>query len=272
MATGTNGPWPALIAGHCGDVRTSRRKQRGVATDGRGRFQRRGPVTSLQLCLANRSERQLYRADRDADERYLGHRHRHAAHDSQLDAGNRRRSSSLSLFDTQNTAAITSTQVVSDGQWHHIAAVRSAATRQLRLYIDHVEAAAVVVDTATFVTPTNATPDPIDPMYLGVYNTLNANNKLAMVVDTLKFTAQGAGAAAVPLTSGVAVPSPPPPPEVPTNAPTSIVGLQLWLPAYDPTRFFSDHEQVPRCRWCRCDGMATRWIMQRSTNELRIRP
>lgn len=176
----------------------------------------------------------------------------------------------FSLFDTQNTAVITSTQAVSDGQWHHIAAVRDANTRQLRLYIDHVEAATAVVDTATFVTPANGTPDPIDPMYLGMYNTLNPNTKLAMVVDTLKFTRAALAPGAF-FVAGVPVPAPPPPPEYPPNAPTSIEGLQFWLPAYNPTRFFSDHgnysNPLPMVPF---DGMASRSMIEASTNELRV--
>ena len=49
----------------------------------------------------------------------------------------------------------------------------------------------------------------------------------------------------------------------PTNSPTSIPGLQLWLPAYDPTRLLR-RLGVPApgpCRWTRFDGMATRSMM-----------
>lgn len=176
----------------------------------------------------------------------------------------------FSLFDTQNTAVITSTQVVSDGQWHHIAAVRDASTRQLRLYIDHVEAATAVTDTATFVTPPEATPDPIDPVYLGTYNTLLPSSKLAMIVDTLRITRAALSPAAF-FASAAAAPAPPPPPEYPPNAPSSIAGLQFWLPPYDPTLFFSDQgtysNPLPLVPFT---GMATRSMIEKSANELHV--
>lgn len=176
----------------------------------------------------------------------------------------------FSLFDTQNTAEIISDAVVADGQWHHIAAVRDATNRTLRIYIDHVEAATAVVDTATYVRPSNAPADPIDPVYLGTYNNLQTASKLALTVDTLKFTRAALTPGAF-FDANDAVPAPPPPPTYLPNNPTTIDGLLFWLPAYDPTRFFSDQNgfanPLPLVPF---EGMATRSMQEASSNGITL--
>lgn len=144
----------------------------------------------------------------------------------------------FSLFDTVNTPTITSTNAINDGAWHHIVAVRDAVNRQLKLYIDGVAAADPVVDTAT--TPIGALEHvPVDAMYMGVYNTIASASKLDMTVDTLRFTR----AALTPdqfLPDVVVAPPAYPLKTYSAGAPTSLPGLQLWLPPYDPTRYFAD--------------------------------
>ena len=83
----------------------------------------------------------------------------------------------FSLYDTENTATITSPAAINDGQWHHIAAVRDAAGRLLHLYIDHVEVTPPVVDTATkqYAQYEHV---PIDPVYLGAFNTLTVSEQV----------------------------------------------------------------------------------------------
>jgi hypothetical protein len=176
----------------------------------------------------------------------------------------------FSLYDTENLATISSPAAINDGQWHHLAAVRDAAGRLLHLYVDHVEVTPAVVDTAT--KPYGQTEHVlVDPVYLGAFNTLTAASKLDVTVDTLRFTRAALapdkffGADLVSTT-----PPPPPPPYLPNN-PTSIPGLQLWLPAYDPTRYFSDFgsftNPLPLSPFA---GMATRSMIEASGNAFQV--
>jgi hypothetical protein len=175
----------------------------------------------------------------------------------------------FSLYDTENTPVITSLAAINDGQWHHIAAVRDAAGRLLKLYVDRVEAAPSVVDTATKA-PARLEHVWIDPMYFGVYNTLSSASKLDVTVDTLRFT-RAALAPESFFPTALVPPSPPPPPTYLPNNPTSLPGLQLWLPAYDPTRYFSDSgsfaNPLPLVPF---DGMSTRSIIEASPNGFRV--
>lgn len=136
----------------------------------------------------------------------------------------------MNLWDRQLRSIITTTNRINDGQWHHIAAVRNTATRQLSLYVDGVLAAAPVSDITGRLTG-------IGPVTLGAYN--DGTGQLAMDIDTLKMTR----AVVAPnkfLPSSYVAPPVYPAPQYPSDAPTSIAGLKFWLPAYDPTRFFSD--------------------------------
>ena len=175
----------------------------------------------------------------------------------------------FSLFDGVNTAVITSPAAINDGQWHHIAAVRDAAGRLLHLYIDHVEVTPAVLDTAK-----NQYGQfehvPIDPVYLGAYNNLSASSKLDVTVDTLRFTR----AALAPdkfFGADLVSPTPPPPKTYLPNNPTSIPGLQLWLPAYDPAYYFSDFgsfaNPLPLVPFV---GMSTRSMVEGSDNAFQL--
>jgi sialidase-1 len=175
----------------------------------------------------------------------------------------------FSLFDTVNTAVITSTAAINDGQWHHIAAVRDATGRLLSLYIDNVQAADPVVDTATKPIGTFEHV-PVDAVYLGNYNTLLPSSKLDVTVDTLRFTRAALAPSAF-LADDFVPPAPPPAPTYLPNAPTSLPGLQLWLPAYDPSRYFADFgsfaNPLPLVPY---DGMPTRSMNDASPNAFRV--
>ena len=173
------------------------------------------------------------------------------------------------LFDGESAATITSPAAINDGQWHHIAAVRDAAGRLLHLYIDHVEVTPPVVDTATKQYE-QFEHVPVDPVYMGAFNTLTSISKLDVTVDTLRFTR----AALAPdkfFGSELVSTTPPPPPTYLSNNPTSIPGLQLWLPAFDPTRYFSDFgsfaNPLPLVPFA---GMATRSTVESSGNAFQV--
>ena len=175
----------------------------------------------------------------------------------------------FSVFDGVNTAVITSPAAINDGQWHHIAAVRDAAGRLLHLYVDHVEVTPPVVDTAT--TPYGQFEHVLaDPMYLGAYNSLIASSKLDVTVDTLRFTR----AALAPdqfFGANLVSSAPPPPKTYLSNNPTTIPGLQLWLPAYDPAYYFSDFgsfaNPLPLTPFV---GMSTRSMVEASDNAFQL--
>lgn len=175
----------------------------------------------------------------------------------------------FSLFDTVNTPIITSVERIDDGQWHHIAAVRDAATRKLRIYIDHQEAATEVTDTAT-KSPTRLEHVDVDAMYLGTYNSFSEVSRLDFTVDKLQFTRK----ALLPedfFTIGEPTLAPPPPPIYLANAPTSLPGLQFWMPKFDPTRYFTDYDGYASLM---ADppfsGAATRSMIEASSNAYRV--
>ena len=174
----------------------------------------------------------------------------------------------LSLFDTKTTVAITSDITINDGQWHRVAVVRDASARQLRIYIDGIQRGSFVTDTATYQRQAGDPADPIEPVVLGGYNT--GNNQLALDVDSLRFTRAALVPAAF-LPANFVNPTPPPPPTVASNAPTSIPGLQFWLSAYDPSKFFGDYgtfaNPLPLTPF---NGMATRSMIDASPNALSV--
>lgn len=175
----------------------------------------------------------------------------------------------FSLFDTVNTPVITSVERIDDGQWHHIAAVRDAVTRKLRIYIDHEEAATEVTDTAT-KTATRLEHVDVDAVYLGTYNNYSPASRLDLTVDKLQFTRK----ALLPedfFTIGEPTPVPPPPPTYLPNNPTSLPGLQLWMPAFDPTRYFTDYgNYASLMSESPFSGSATRSMIEASSNAFRL--
>jgi hypothetical protein len=172
----------------------------------------------------------------------------------------------FSLFDGVNTPTITSTAAVNDGNWHRIVAVRDAGNHVLKLYIDGVSAASNVTDTTTQPrTPS----DPLDPVLLGAYNDTSAASQLAADVDMVRITRSALPPASF-LPANFVSPTPPPSTLVAGNAPTSIAGLQLWLPAYDPQRYFAAINYVDSLPLAPFDGMATRSLLDGSSNRLGV--
>ncbi|REK10225.1 MAG: hypothetical protein DWQ37_16585 [Planctomycetota bacterium] len=176
----------------------------------------------------------------------------------------------FSLFDLVNNPTITSDLPINDGAWHHVAAVRDVNAGLLRLYVDGVEAATAVADMSD--------PLPLDefevthdyePVVLGAYNT--GAEQLAFVVDAVRFT-HAALAPAEFLDEAQVVPKPPPPEPYPSNAPTTIPGLQLWLPPYRPDSYFGDFtglvDPLPLEPF---EGMATRSARDASSNAYEVR-
>lgn len=175
----------------------------------------------------------------------------------------------FSLFDTVNTPTIISDARIDDGQWHQIVAVRDAVNRKLRIYIDGTEAAAEVVDTATS-TPGRLEHVDVDAVYLGAYNSFTPESRLDFTIDSLRFTR----AALLPedfVDPSAPVPTPPPPKTYAENAPTSLPGLQLWMPPYDPNRYFDDYGSyaIPMSRPV-FPGAATRSMIEASPNAFRL--
>ena len=83
--------------------------------------------------------------------------------------------------------------------------------------------------------------------------------------------ARGAHARINSFPTALVPPAPPPPPTYLPNNPTSLPGLQLWLPAYDPTKYFSDFgsfaNPLPLVPF---DGMSTRSMIEASANAFRV--
>ena len=134
------------------------------------------------------------------------------------------------ISDSQISATVPGNAPINDGLWHRIAIVRDAATRMLTLYVDD-RPAVQLTDTTTQSLQSN------EEIWLGSYN--DDSSQLALDVDMLRVTR-----AALPTSSLITLdqPEPPrfPPPVFGPGAPDSLGGLQFWLPAYDPTRYFGN--------------------------------
>ncbi len=177
----------------------------------------------------------------------------------------------FSLFDTINTVSITTNSAINDGQWHHIAAVRDANNRLIRLYVDGVSVSGGTADTTVPRLPSGVSY--FDAVVLGSYNDLNgpgAGNQLAVTIDTVRFT----HAALAPqdfLPVDLVSPTPPPSEPFAFNAPTAVPGLEFWLPAYHPDFFFGDHAaQVDPLPLVPFEGMSTRSMRDASQNGYRV--
>ncbi len=175
----------------------------------------------------------------------------------------------FSIFDTVTTSLITSGQRIDDGQWHQIVATRDAVDGKLRLYIDGAQAADPVNDMA--VRPIGRLDHvPVDAMYLGTYNNFDAASRLDFTIDTLRFTRAVVDPQDY-LAVGQPTPRPPDPPTYLPNNPTTLPGLQLWLPAYDPTRYFSDYGYYASLLPDQIfPGAATRSMIEASPNAYRV--
>jgi hypothetical protein len=173
----------------------------------------------------------------------------------------------FSVSDLATTPTITTTAAINDGQWHRIEAVRDATSRLLKLFVDGVEAATPVADTAT---QARTAVEPIDPVTLGDYNTQGPSNPLAFDVDTVRVT-RAALAPASFLPANFVNPIPFPAPVYPTNAPPSLPGLQLWLPPYDSSKYFSGFtsfsDPLPLTPFV---GMASASMLDASSNDYQV--
>ena len=131
---------------------------------------------------------------------------------------------------TANSSQIISTNTINDGVWHRFVVVRDAVNHQLLMYIDGVPAATAVADTTLDLTA-------VSPFTLGSY--ANGTAQLSLDVDTLHVTRTVVDPSQF-LSATFTAPARFPTTVYPAGAPNSIAGLQLWLPAYDPTTYFAD--------------------------------
>lgn len=173
------------------------------------------------------------------------------------------------ITDMVDSPTINSDARVDDNQWHHISVVRDATARTISLFVDG-EAAATPISDTTSVARTSA--DPADAVILGAASDLSQASQLAMVVDTLRIT-RAVLATDDFLPVDFIPPTPPPAPQYAENSPTSIPGLQLWLPPYDPTRFYADFNQyADPLPWTPFDGVGTRAARELSPNQFKVSP
>lgn len=136
----------------------------------------------------------------------------------------------VTLDDLNSPTTVTSNVTINDGNWHRIVVVRNASTKVLTLIIDGVHVA-TGTDT-TIAMRANA-----DAIMLGAYN--NATEQLAFDIDVLRVTRSALSTAEfIP----VDLPEPPrwPAPTFAADAPNSLSGLELWLPAYQPQLNYAD--------------------------------
>jgi sialidase-1 len=91
----------------------------------------------------------------------------------------------FSVFDGSQTSAITSNAVLSDGAWHQLVAIHDPISKKLKLYVDGYAAATSVMDSSTNARTAS---DPLDPIVLGAYSTMDSASQLAVDVDMLKIT------------------------------------------------------------------------------------
>jgi sialidase-1 len=169
----------------------------------------------------------------------------------------------FSVFDGVNASEITSTTAINDGNWHRVAALRNTAGRILKLYVDGVEAASAATD-ETALAIVN-----LEPVTLGSYNAQQPSSQLSCDVDMVRVTRPFYAPSAPP--TDAAIPAPPVACPDPSNAPTSLSGVQFWLSAYDPFRFFGDYDDYYRPLPAEAySGMGTRSMLDASPNAYHI--
>ena len=137
----------------------------------------------------------------------------------------------LRLNDLSNAASVITAASVNDGAWHRIVAVRDAAQRTLRLYVDGQLASDTIVDS------TGLSLENEGAVYLGQY--ADGSGQLAVDVDTLRITRAALEPAEF-LPAGFVSPHPPGPQPMLPGAPSELAGLEFWLPASDTARYFAD--------------------------------
>ena len=164
------------------------------------------------------------------------------------------------LNDWTNTSEIVSSSPVNDGAWHRLVVIRDALSHRLSMYVDGVAAAAPTVDTTLDLTGAS-------PFTLGAY--ADGSGQLAFDVDTLRVTRAVVDSSQFLLASFTAPPRAPAT-VYPPDAPNSIAGLQLWLPAYDPTTFFADSGFALPMPLAPATGTATHSAIEASSNQYHL--
>ncbi|MEX0641577.1 MAG: LamG-like jellyroll fold domain-containing protein [Pirellulales bacterium] len=136
----------------------------------------------------------------------------------------------FTVDDQTFVSTVTSTVPVNDGNWHRIAVIRHAATRQLIVIIDGVH-----ISGGHDATTSTLWSD--DTITLGSYS--NATGQLAFDIDVLRVSRR-----VLSPQERMQADSPEPPRnpalEYAAGAPNTILGLQFWLSGYDPTHFYAD--------------------------------
>jgi sialidase-1 len=159
------------------------------------------------------------------------------------------------------SSTTTSTVPVNDGQWHQVVAIRNAASRRLSLYVDGVLSEVPLPTLPAIDLKSNAA------VTLGAYN--DGSEPLTFQIDVLRITR-----AVVPegdfLTEQYVSPPRFSGPAYPSDAPSTLAGLKLWLPAYDPTRYFTAFGQADPMPLAPVAGDATQSALDASGNGLRV--
>ncbi len=165
----------------------------------------------------------------------------------------------FSIFDFWDPAVIQiSSAQINDGQWHRITVVRDAANQRLLMYVDGVQAAAPVADTTRFSLQSS------DPVMLGAYS--DGTDHLAFDIDTLRITRSALTPSQF-LSANFVAPPRFPATTYPNNGPSTIPGLQLWLPADDPTHAFTDSGYASPLPLDPVSGTAVHTLLDASSNQ-----
>jgi len=170
-----------------------------------------------------------------------------------LDGGKPR----LEVFDGAITSSVTSNLTINDGNWHRVAVVRDAATHRLRVYVDDQLAALEAVDQTIGTLLSNS------DVWLGSMN--DGSRQLAFDVDTLRVTRTALPTGQL-MTATLAEPPLYQAPAFRPSNPTTMAGLQFWLPSYDPTRYFADLGYADPMPLAPVSGTATRSAIEASPN------
>ncbi len=162
--------------------------------------------------------------------------------------------------DLTNGAEIVSPNRINDGNWHLITAVRDANAHRIRLYVDGLEVAPSVPDPSGSLASAQ-------PATLGAYS--DGTGQLALDVDALRITRATLGPLQF-LPVGLTLSQRLPPVVFPADAPNSIANLKLWVPAYDPTRYFADLGFADPLPLAPVDGTAARTGIDASTSQFQL--
>ncbi len=164
----------------------------------------------------------------------------------------------FTVTDRTNVAVIQSAAPINDGQWHQIAVVHDGVTHKLLMYIDGAQVAAPVncSNVASMIAS--------NPVMMGAFG--DGSGHLDFDIDTLRVTRAALDPSQF-LPANYTAPARVPLTTPPANAPTSLLGLQLWLPAYDPTRYFSGDGIGDPLPTVPVPGTAAHWALDASPNQ-----